>query len=272
MGMLLFQETNCSVYLNAEQYVVLSLSYLVSLFVSIGTTELHTVLFMSSEPMRPTCWRSKPWLDSSTIRYISVCLSAVVKWKCSNGWIDWGGRKDWALYLSGTKRTNYQYWKYMESRVVPGSEFCKLSWAHDSVVVVYLMLLHLATGPERSTWGLLDRWFKSSPFCLGVRLNQTEICSYWPFTSFHFSLLPSLSHSPLMSLLFSSSLQICRLCFQHNTPLDAIAQFRKHIDLCKKKIGSAELAFEHSAWMSKQWATHPITHIHCVVMNKYIFN
>ncbi|KAG7269692.1 hypothetical protein CRUP_009754 [Coryphaenoides rupestris] len=46
---------------------------------------------------------------------------------------------------------------------------------------------------------------------------------------------------------------ICRLCFQHNTPLDAIAQFRKHIDLCKKKIGSAELAFEHTAWMSKQF-------------------
>lgn len=47
--------------------------------------------------------------------------------------------------------------------------------------------------------------------------------------------------------------KICRLCFQHNTPLDAIAQFRKHIDLCKKKIGSAELAFEHPAWMSKQF-------------------
>uniref|UniRef100_A0A3P9QHC4 Trafficking protein particle complex subunit 11 n=1 Tax=Poecilia reticulata TaxID=8081 RepID=A0A3P9QHC4_POERE len=47
--------------------------------------------------------------------------------------------------------------------------------------------------------------------------------------------------------------KICRLCFQHNTPLDAIAQFRKHIDLCKKKIGCAELAFEHSAWMSKQF-------------------
>uniref|UniRef100_A0A667WE77 Trafficking protein particle complex subunit 11 n=1 Tax=Myripristis murdjan TaxID=586833 RepID=A0A667WE77_9TELE len=47
--------------------------------------------------------------------------------------------------------------------------------------------------------------------------------------------------------------KICRLCFQHNTPLDAIAQFRKHIDLCKKKIGSAELAFEHTAWMSKQF-------------------
>uniref|UniRef100_A0A672GQH4 Trafficking protein particle complex subunit 11 n=1 Tax=Salarias fasciatus TaxID=181472 RepID=A0A672GQH4_SALFA len=47
--------------------------------------------------------------------------------------------------------------------------------------------------------------------------------------------------------------KICRLCFQHNTPLDAIAQFRKHIDQCKKKIGSAELAFEHAAWMSKQF-------------------
>lgn len=51
-------------------------------------------------------------------------------------------------------------------------------------------------------------------------------------------------------------LQICRLCFQHNTPLDAIAQFRKHIDLCKKKIGSAELSFEHAAWMSKQYVLH----------------
>ncbi|KAM9776808.1 trafficking protein particle complex subunit 11 [Syngnathus typhle] len=47
--------------------------------------------------------------------------------------------------------------------------------------------------------------------------------------------------------------KVCRLCFQHNTPLDAIAQFRKHIDLCKKKIGSAELAFEHAAWMAKQF-------------------
>nr|XP_061835586.1 trafficking protein particle complex subunit 11-like [Nerophis lumbriciformis] len=47
--------------------------------------------------------------------------------------------------------------------------------------------------------------------------------------------------------------KVCRLCFQHNTPLDAISQFRKHIDLFKKKIGCAELAFEHAAWMSKQF-------------------
>ncbi|XP_061690008.1 trafficking protein particle complex subunit 11 isoform X2 [Syngnathoides biaculeatus] len=47
--------------------------------------------------------------------------------------------------------------------------------------------------------------------------------------------------------------KVCRLCFQHNTPLDGISQFRKHIDLCKKNIGSAELAFEHAAWMAKQF-------------------
>ncbi|CAG2258149.1 TRAPPC11 [Mytilus edulis] len=47
--------------------------------------------------------------------------------------------------------------------------------------------------------------------------------------------------------------KICRLSFQHNAPLDAIAQFRKHIDFFKGKIGIAELAFEHSAWMSKQF-------------------
>ncbi|KAL5018539.1 hypothetical protein ScPMuIL_004261 [Solemya velum] len=47
--------------------------------------------------------------------------------------------------------------------------------------------------------------------------------------------------------------KICRLSFQHNAPLDAIAQFRKHIDFFKSKTGLPELAFEHSAWMSKQF-------------------
>lgn len=47
--------------------------------------------------------------------------------------------------------------------------------------------------------------------------------------------------------------KICKLSFQHNAPLDSIAQFRKHIDFFKGKIGIAELAFEHSAWMSKQF-------------------
>lgn len=46
--------------------------------------------------------------------------------------------------------------------------------------------------------------------------------------------------------------QICRLSFQHTAPLDAIAQFRKHIDFFKSRVGCPELAFEHSAWMSKQ--------------------
>ncbi|XP_035690979.1 trafficking protein particle complex subunit 11-like isoform X2 [Branchiostoma floridae] len=47
--------------------------------------------------------------------------------------------------------------------------------------------------------------------------------------------------------------KICRLSFQHNAPLDAIAQFRKHVDLFKNKVGCAELAFEHSSWISKQF-------------------
>ncbi|XP_046561774.1 LOW QUALITY PROTEIN: trafficking protein particle complex subunit 11-like [Haliotis rubra] len=47
--------------------------------------------------------------------------------------------------------------------------------------------------------------------------------------------------------------KICRLSFQHNAPLDAIAQFRKHIDFFKSKPSTAELSFEHSAWMSKQF-------------------
>ncbi|XP_013379073.1 trafficking protein particle complex subunit 11-like [Lingula anatina] len=47
--------------------------------------------------------------------------------------------------------------------------------------------------------------------------------------------------------------KICRLSFQHNAPLDAISQFRKHIDFFKKKIGTGELSFEHSAWMSRQF-------------------
>ncbi|XP_025086483.1 trafficking protein particle complex subunit 11-like isoform X1 [Pomacea canaliculata] len=47
--------------------------------------------------------------------------------------------------------------------------------------------------------------------------------------------------------------KICRLSFQHNVPLDAIAQFRKHIDFFKNRAGIPELAFEHSAWMSRQF-------------------
>ncbi|KAK7097409.1 hypothetical protein V1264_004394 [Littorina saxatilis] len=47
--------------------------------------------------------------------------------------------------------------------------------------------------------------------------------------------------------------KICRLSFQHNVPLDAIAQFRKHIDFFKNRVGIPELAFEHSAWMSRQF-------------------
>lgn len=46
--------------------------------------------------------------------------------------------------------------------------------------------------------------------------------------------------------------KLCKLMFQLSLPRDAIAQFRKHIELFKNRIGPKELAFEHHAWMSKQ--------------------
>ncbi|GFT33359.1 trafficking protein particle complex subunit 11 [Nephila pilipes] len=48
--------------------------------------------------------------------------------------------------------------------------------------------------------------------------------------------------------------KMCRLSFLNGTPLDAISQFRNHVDIFKNKVGHPELAFEHSAWMSKQFS------------------
>jgi len=56
--------------------------------------------------------------------------------------------------------------------------------------------------------------------------------------------------------------QICRLLFQLNTPLDAIAQFRRQVDVFKAKIGVAELDFEHFAWIAKQYASPKRIHTH----------
>eukprot|EP00794_Sanderia_malayensis_P013921 gene13921-15373_t len=48
--------------------------------------------------------------------------------------------------------------------------------------------------------------------------------------------------------------KICRLCFKISAPLDAISQFRKHIDYFKTKTGIADLSFEHCAWMGQQFS------------------
>ncbi|CAN7985414.1 unnamed protein product [Ixodes hexagonus] len=48
--------------------------------------------------------------------------------------------------------------------------------------------------------------------------------------------------------------KLCQLAFLQNIPLDAIHQFRKHVDVWKDRIGSPRLAFEHSAWLSKQFS------------------
>lgn len=49
--------------------------------------------------------------------------------------------------------------------------------------------------------------------------------------------------------------KICKLLFEIKHPLDAIEQFRKHIDIFKVKIGPTDLNFEHSAWLAKQFQT-----------------
>lgn len=48
--------------------------------------------------------------------------------------------------------------------------------------------------------------------------------------------------------------KLCQLAFMQNIPLDAIHQFRRHVDIFKDRIGNPRLAFEHSAWLSKQFS------------------
>lgn len=48
--------------------------------------------------------------------------------------------------------------------------------------------------------------------------------------------------------------KICKLSFLGNDPLDAISQFRKHIDIFKSKSEPREIEFEHCAWVSKQFS------------------
>nr|CAD7408851.1 unnamed protein product [Timema cristinae] len=48
--------------------------------------------------------------------------------------------------------------------------------------------------------------------------------------------------------------KLCKLMFMLTLPRDAIAQFRKHIELFKSRVGPRELAFQHSAWISKQFS------------------
>lgn len=47
--------------------------------------------------------------------------------------------------------------------------------------------------------------------------------------------------------------KLCQLFFEIRHPIDAIDQFRKHIDIFRIKVGPPELVFEHSAWLSKQF-------------------
>ncbi|VDM18610.1 unnamed protein product [Hydatigera taeniaeformis] len=46
--------------------------------------------------------------------------------------------------------------------------------------------------------------------------------------------------------------KICRISFQTH-PSDSISQFQRHIDFFKMAVGMPELAYEHEAWLSKQY-------------------
>lgn len=46
---------------------------------------------------------------------------------------------------------------------------------------------------------------------------------------------------------------MCRVNFLLNLPRDAIAQFRRHIDLFRTRLGSKQLLFENYAWLAAQY-------------------
>lgn len=46
--------------------------------------------------------------------------------------------------------------------------------------------------------------------------------------------------------------KICRLCFESDEPIDAIAQFRRHVDRFSTETGVKQLAYEHYEWLSRQ--------------------
>ncbi|XP_025834501.1 trafficking protein particle complex subunit 11 isoform X2 [Agrilus planipennis] len=48
--------------------------------------------------------------------------------------------------------------------------------------------------------------------------------------------------------------KLCKLMFTLNLPRDAISQFKAHAERFKSRIGFKELAFEHYAWLCKQYS------------------
>ncbi len=46
--------------------------------------------------------------------------------------------------------------------------------------------------------------------------------------------------------------KICRLCFENDEAMNAIAQFRKHIDRFSVEVGLKQLTYEHHEWLSRQ--------------------
>ncbi|KAF0310304.1 Trafficking protein particle complex subunit 11 [Amphibalanus amphitrite] len=49
------------------------------------------------------------------------------------------------------------------------------------------------------------------------------------------------------------SFKVCRLAFRQNLPRDAIAHFRRHVELFRARVGPQELAVEHCGWLAQQY-------------------
>jgi hypothetical protein len=97
----------------------------------------------------------------------------------------------------------------------------------------------------------LIRYYKQAYLSLlDIRCYDTNILEVKLIAGFvNYKVNFSFCIPPLYKRLF---FQICQLYFDNRHPIEAIGQFRKHIDIFRNKAGPPELSFEHSAWMSKQ--------------------
>ncbi|EDV21594.1 uncharacterized protein TRIADDRAFT_30200 [Trichoplax adhaerens] len=97
--------------------------------------------------------------------------------------------------------------------------------------------------------------FKIAFFC-ELRQDRTSALKHYKLAYSNLKELEPNYRNMLETKLCASffNYKICRLCFLDGSPVDAIAQFRSHVDYFKKKSGYAELAFIDAAWISHQYS------------------
>ena len=133
-----------------------------------------------------------------------------------------------------------------------------------SYMVTYRSVLETVTNRNKFKWLLTVRVVTKKPnmFEKNLMLNLDSVilevkCPMGPL--YWDDLFPSFDIYYIDFWVILTMEQHWSICINHLTdlsssaPLDAISQFRKHVDLFKEKVGCPDLAFEHSAWLSKQW-------------------